>query len=884
MSPDRLPNVIGTTLAHYEITSHLGSGGMGVVYQAIDTKLGRNVAIKLLSEAFSHDSERVARFEREARMLASLNHPNVAAIHGLEDFEGRKFLVMELVPGETLAERINRGPIPVEETLGIAKQIADAVEAAHEKGVIHRDLKPANIKLTRDGTVKVLDFGLAKVRQTAGSVSFSNSPTMVTAESEGTIIGTASYMSPEQARGQEADRIADVWAFGCVVYEMLTGRRVFEGETTAEILGGVLKVEPDWRRVPTETPAAIRRLLRRCLQKEGKRRLHDFADVRIEIDEVKSAPQLDGEVAQRPSRRREQLAWSAFALVTLIAVLESIWFSATVPSLPPAPEMRVEITTPASRDPLALAISSDGRKIVFLATSEGRSQLWLRSLDSVSAHPLKGTDDASLPFWSPDSRSIGFFADGKLKRIDINTGLVQALADAPVGRGGSWNSDGVILFSPSTSTAIFRVSATGGEVTALTRLEPQQQSHRHPQFLPDGRHFLCYVQAGPEARGVYVGGLDRSEMRRLLDADVAAVYRPSGQLLFVRQGTLFTQNFDPIRLELSGSPSPVAEELAVDAVVYVAALSASVSGPIVYRAGSAGGTRQFAWFDRSGREIAKVGSPDNNFVLNPSLSPDQRRVALYRTVKGNSDVWLLETERGVISRFTFDAANDNNPLWSPDGNYIVFGSNRNGVYDLYRKPAAASGSEIALLVTAQNKSATDWSPDGRFILYRSQDPKMSYDIWALPLDEGRKPFAVVQTKFEERDGQFSPDGKWIAYQSNESGRFEIYIQRFPGPGRRWPISTNGGAQVRWRSDGKELFYIALDGRLMASPIRLSSNDQTVEAGTPIPLFDTRVGGAVLGVNKQQYMVSSDGQRFLMNAFTEEAASPITVILNWQPKP
>jgi serine/threonine protein kinase len=866
--------MIGTKLAHYEITAHLGSGGMGDVYQATDTKLGRSVAIKFLPEAFSHDTERVARFQREARVLASLNHPNIAAIHGLEEIDTRHFLVMELVPGETLADRIKRGPLPVEEALKIGASICEALEAAHEKGIVHRDLKPPNIKWTPEGKVKVLDFGLAKVREPSGpAANLSESPTLLTRSTPGVIMGTAAYMSPEQAKGKEVDRTTDVWAFGCVVYEMLTGGPVFEGETTGEILGGIFKAEPDWRRLPGEIPEGIRRLLRRCLQKEAKFRLHDMADARIEIAEVQSGIETNSQ-ARLSAGRRERLVWiSALALVSLIAVGISV-----VGFRPKAiaPEMRLDIMMPPTRDPTSLAISPDGHNIVFVGTSENRSRLFLRSLDSVSARPMAGTDFPCCPFWSPDSRSVGFFADNKLKLIDIEGGSVQVLTNVISGLGGTWNRDGTILFAMPQSP-IFRVSATGGQPAPATRLEkPQQISHAFPQFLRDGQHFLYHAESS-DTRGVYIGQLDGPETRRLLDADSGAVVSSSGQLLVVRQGTLFAQNIDLARLELIGNPFPVAQQVPV--TNFRAAVSASVAGPIIYRTGSSNAAQQLTWFDRSGKEIEKLSYGAFNGW---SIAPDGHRVALTRNVDGNGDVWLLDLGRGVLSRFTSDPAFDDSPIWSPNGSRIVFSSARKGARALYGKPAASAETEELLLANDQNLVPLDWSSDGRFLLYRSRDPKTSFDIWALPLDKVSKQFPVVHTIAEEREAQFSPDAKWVAYQSNDSGRFEIYVQPFPGPGNRLQISNNGGGQVRWRRDGKELFYIALDGFIMTVPIRLDSNGQGIEAGRPAPLFNSRVsGGAVQSATTQQYAISSDGQRFLVNTDAEETnTTPITVILNW----
>jgi serine/threonine protein kinase len=868
----------GTKLGTYEIVGSLGAGGMGEVYRARDTKLNRDVAIKTLPEVFARDPERLVRFRREAQVLASLNHHHIAAIYDLVDVGPSPFLVLELVEGETLAERIRRGRIRIPEALRIATHIAEALEAAHEKGIIHRDLKPANIKITPDGSAKVLDYGLAKVLEESGSANLSKAPT-IAATSLGTILGTAPYMSPEQAIGGEADRSSDLWAFGCVLFEMLAGRGPFEGDTVSEVLAGILRSDPDWRLLPDETPDGIRRLLRRCLRRERTLRLRDAGDARIEIDEAQS---ITGPEHARPipSGRRERLAWaSAFALVSLVAALMSV--RAFRPGAV-APEARLEINTPPTRDP-SLAISPDGLKIVFTASSGGQAQLWLRSLDSSLARPLPGTERGSTPFWSPDSRSIGFFADSKLQRMDIDGGSVQTLASAPAGLGGAWNRDGTILFSANPGRPIFRIPAGGGEPAAVTRFEsPQQASQSSPRFLPDGRHFLFFVTGTADARGVYIGNLDGLDTKRLFDADTPAAHTAAGQLLFIRQGQLMAQDFDVARLTPKGDPSPIDEHANRGT-----ALSASAAGPVVYRTPPSGsGQRYFVWIDRAGREIDKVVYPDTA-PGGPSLSHDGRRVAVFRYVNGNMDIWSYETQRRTWDRITFESGDDIYPLWSGDGSRIVFGSNRKGgIMNLYRKLlSAAPGSEERLLSTSQPKFPMDWSPDGRFLLYDSIDPKRGVDVWALPLEGDRKPFEVVQTDFNERLAQFSPDGKWIAYQSDKTGRFEIYLQPFPGSGGDSPVSTDGGAQVRWNPDGRELFYIAADDRLMAVPIRFASDGKTVESGTPLGLFATNVGSTAPNTNRQQYMVSPDGQSFVMNSVPEEvAASPITVILNWKAKP
>jgi eukaryotic-like serine/threonine-protein kinase len=860
----------GTRLGPYQVTAQIGAGGMGEVYRATDVNLGREVAIKVLPASVVGDADRIARFEREARTLAALSHPNIATVHGFEKAAGIHALVMELVEGPTLAEHLDsrRGSgLPIDEALDIARQIAAALEGAHEQSVVHRDLKPSNIKLRADGTVKVLDFGLAKAMEPARATShlLSQSPTMTTPAMTraGVILGTAAYMSPEQARGKPVDKRADIWAFACVLYEMLAGTPAFGGETVTETLARVLEREPDWTRLPPGTPEGIRRLLRRCLQKDRPRRLHDIGDARIEIDEEQDNPRPGRSERQRKPGRTQWLWASALVVISAIALAELVWI--LQPS-PIAPEMRVEVTTPPTTDPVSLAISPDGQRIAFVARDEGRSRLWLRELNAVTARPLAWTDSAYYPFWSPDSRSIGFFADGKLKRMDIDAGSVQVLADATAGRGGAWTTDGTILFAPQAGP-IFRIPASGGE-----RVQVTKRSQRFPLLLPDEQHFVYY-----QARGVYVAELDGSDPRHLVDADAMAAHT-AGHLFFVRQRTLFAQALDSARLRLTGSPVALADDVAVDLTVAIAALSASAAGPIAYRTGSRG-QRQLAWFDRAGQEIQRVGGADETATWGPALSPDERRVAVTRTVDGNEDVWLVDVGRGAIQRFTSNTAAELNPIWAPDSSQIVFRSERDTGAGLYRKGTSGAGTEELILRPELPAQPTDWSRDGRFLLYRTQDATTRYDVWALALDGDGKPFPVVQTTFDERDGQFSPDGKWVAYESNESGRFEIYVQPFPGPGTKWPISTSGGAQARWSRDGKELFYVALDERLMAVPVRLDPANQTVEASEPIPLFTTRLGGAV-SVNRQQYAPSADGRRFLMNTLVDEQMSPITILLNW----
>jgi serine/threonine protein kinase len=878
---------IRQTLGSFEVLSIVGRGGMGEVYRARDTKLKREVAIKVLPEEFSRDPDRVARFQREAEVLASLNHPNIAAIHSLEEAEGSRFLVMEFVEGETLEERIRRGAIPLGETLNIAKNICEALEAAHEKGITHRDLKPANIKLTPDGKVKVLDFGLAKAIENAPTgTALSNSPTLVTmaATNAGVILGTAAYMSPEQAKGKAVDKRADIWAFGVVLYEMLTGRMLFSGETASETMAAVMMKELDWNTLPANLPPRVRGLLRRCLTKEPRNRLRDIGDARIAIEEVQSGAQTDGDVPHAPPRHQSKVLVGIEAVLLLATILSLgalslVYFNRSVP-----PEIRVEVSTPATADPISFAISPDGRRLVYVASNEGKSQLWVRSLDSVAARPLAGTDGASYPFWSFDSGSIGFFADGKLKRIDVGGGAPQVLANASGGRGGAWNANGTILFATTTGPLLKVSAAEGGEPVPVTRLETGQVTHRFPQFLPDGRHFVYFVFGGPAAQGEYASSLDGGSPKRLVGTDTEAMVSPSGFLLFVRQSTLFAQAFDFKRQEVSGNPFPVAEPVVVDPILYASGFSA-ISGIVAYRDRAADGIRQLTWLDRSGKKLGTVGAPDGASLWNPELSPDGKHVAVQRTVNGNIDVWLVDTARGARTRLTFDPAFDQRPIWSPDGSRVVFVSTRTAVYNLYWKLSSGAGADELLLESDQIKVPCDWSPDARFLLFRNTDPQSGFDLWVLPFSGDKKAFPFLKTPFEEQRGQFSPNGKWIAYDSNESGRFEIYVQPFPGPGGKVQISTEGGAQPRWNKNGKEIFYVSLDSKMMAAPVKSSPDGQSLETGTPAALFPVRVaGGPVSGAGfSQQYAVSSDGQRFLVNLAVDDGApSPITLILNWKP--
>jgi eukaryotic-like serine/threonine-protein kinase len=896
----------GTKLGPYEITGAIGAGGMGEVYRAHDPKLGRDVAIKVLPEAFARDAERMARFQREAKVLASLSHPNIATIYGLEDSGSTRALVMELVEGPTLADRIKAGPIPVDEAVRIARQIADALEYAHERGIIHRDLKPANVKVTNDDAVKVLDFGLAKALEgDPSSIDISTSPTISRmATQQGVLLGTAAYMSPEQAKAKTVDRRADIWAFGCVLYEMLTGKQAFTGETVTDTLASIIKEEPDLQKLPAATPMRVRVLLQRCLQKDPKQRLRDIGDARISLEEVLSgAPEGAGSVgvlpAMRALNRRSVLFLGAGALLIAAVTGVAVWNLKRLPAPTLGQTMRFEIPMPDKTiGGGTFALSPDGRKLVFAATgADGQSRLWVRSIDTIEARPLDGTEGATLlPIWSPDSRFIAFGAQGKLKKIEASGSPPVTLCDALSFQGGGWSRDGEIVFGSNVGNQ--QVSALGGSPSAITA----RRNSVAPSFLPDGRHFV-YFQADAASPGVYLGSVDTTppgqSPQKLLDDASPAVYTPSldpavGYLLFVRGagppgslGTLMAQPFDTRRLKLTGEAVPIVEHVANTG------FSASATDTLVYVTGfhalPVGGVRgtiqgQLTWFDREGKVLGTFGEPGLYRTL--ALSPDGKRVAFDRADSGLRDIWLYEFARGVTTRFTFDSATDMYPIWSPNSSRIAFASYRGGPIDLYQKASNLAGADELLFKSVELKFPTSWSPDGLFLLFYTAGPPSQ--IGLLPLSSGpdRKPIPLEQSKFNQLFGRFSPDERWVAYTSDESGRAEIYVRPFDASAARgsssagdtaitgkWMVSKEGGINPLWRHDGKELFYFALNGTAMAVDVSTSG---VFQAGVPRALF--KVPADVLF-----WDVSPDGKRFLMaapSAASPGAQTPFTVVLNW----
>jgi serine/threonine protein kinase/Tol biopolymer transport system component len=879
----------GTRLGPYEIIAPIGAGGMGEVYRAKDTKLKREVALKVLPDAFASDPERMARFQREAEVLASLNHPNIAQIYGVED----RALVMELVDGES-----PKGPMPFDEAWTIALQIAAGLEFAHEKGIVHRDLKPANVKVTADGVVKLLDFGLAKAftGQTAASSNLENSPTLTLGATQvGVILGTASYMAPEQAKGKAVDKRADIWAFGVVLYELLTGERLFSGDDVSDTLAQVLTKHPDLDKVPQRA----RRLLRECLEKDPKRRLRDIGDAERQLVEE---PPLIPSQAQvvAPSRSLLSIVTTAAAVFALALVVSSVHFREKPPvpevvrfQVPPPEKMNFAYTAPP-------AISPDGRMLAFIANTDGGNagQIWVRALDTLEARALPGTENAGgVLFWSPDSRSLVFAVlpvPFRLKRVEISGGPPQTLCEPdPSVSTGAWSRDNVILLARG---GLVRVPAAGGDCTPVTVVNTSRGeiSHRLPSFLPDGRHFVYLrVSSNPGVSGLYIGSLDakpsEQSSKRLLAAESGAVYVPApndrgGHLLFVREGALMSQPFDTSRMELAGDAVPIAEQVGLGPGAVGAYLSASTTGALAYRTGPVLGlgVLRLTWFDRQGRVLDTALDPGN--YSTPALSPDEKIVAFTRLERqaagGNQDLWLYDTTRGTSTRFTFNPAVDVAPVWSPDGSSIAFASDRDSarnLYNLYLKPATGAGSEQPLLKSSEAKLPTDWSRDGRFLLYTSIGQRTRTDIWVLPMTGDRTPAPYLQTEFAEADGHFSPDGRFVAYQSNASGVNQVYVQPFPNAaGGKWMVSKDGGTQPRWRRDGKELYFIDSDPtRIVAVDVSLGP---TFQAGIPRVLLSAPAAPG-------PFDVSADGQKFVRftaaPATSSARSAPITVVLNWQ---
>jgi serine/threonine protein kinase/dipeptidyl aminopeptidase/acylaminoacyl peptidase len=866
----------GVRLGSYQVVSSLGAGGMGEVYRATDTKLGRDVALKILPATFTNDPERLARFRREAQVLAALNHPHIGAIYGLDEAHGQQFLVLELIDGDTLADRIAKGPLSVDEALAIAKQIAEALEAAHEKGIVHRDLKPANIGLTQGGTVKVLDFGLAKAMDpiSATSLDLSNSPTITSPAmmtSVGVILGTAAYMSPEQAKGRPADKRSDVWAFGCVLYEMLAGRRAFEGDDPTEVIAAIVRADPDWRAMPAGAPPGLGRLLGRCLRKERGERLDSFAAVRLDLEEARSPIALIGAPDHTRISLRTAAVAAAIALVVgsiAAAAILAGRANSTDPVFVAVP-LPPDGVRPSGRGATP-ALSPDGKKLAFVVAERGVSRVWVRRLDSRVAQPLNGTENAQSPFWSPDSRTVAFMTDGAIGQIDASGGAVKRWKipiTASTGTNGTWGADGTIL--TIASGRIWRLSATTGEASAVVISDVSGMALTGPQFLPDGHHFLFATQRPPAARA---GSLDAQTSTVVLNDIASRAIYGSGHLLYVRQGTLMAQPFDTAKLTVSGVPTPIVDRIATREGLALLA-SASSTGTIGYVLDDGSATSQIAWLDRSGKVIKLLGRPN---VRNIWLAPDDSQAVFdVRDASNTSTVWRLDLAHETASRLTFDSRMNSDPVFSRDSRDVFF--DKSPDWGLYRKRADGSGGEELILSTPSEARPRDISPDGRLLIYDLyQRETGDGDIWAFPLSGGGKPFQVVGGSGLQTNGRISPNGRWLAYRSDELGHAEIFVTSFPAAKDKWQVSSAGGDEPRWRSDGRELLFLGPNGKIMSVPV---NDGAQFSWGNPAALFDIPMG--FTGGITARYAVSRDGQRLLMNVPDPVAQrAPIELIINW----
>ena len=855
----------GAKLGPYEISGAIGAGGMGEVYKAHDTKLGRDVAIKVLPEAFAHDAERLSRFQREAKMLAALNHPNIATIHGLEQSGGTTYLVMELVPGEALQELIKRdGSVPVEEALLIAKQIAEALEAAHEKGIIHRDLKPANVKVTPEGKVKVLDFGLAKAFEgDATNEDISNSPTLSRAATmQGAILGTAAYMSPEQARGKGVDKRTDIWAFGCVLYELLTGKQAFHGEDVTDILAAVVRAEPNWTALPANISSSIRVLLQRCLRKDRRQRTPDAATIRIEIEDTIAAP-MDSGATQAAPASTSKLPWAVAVVVTIIALVMACgWWRSARPVEQPLrllvrldDDLGPDVSLGSIAGPDEI-ISPDGTRIVYV--SQGR--LFTRRLDQPNATELVGTSGAYAPFFSPDGRWVAFFTAGKLEKISVEGGSAIALCDVLNGRGGSWGEDGNILAALKGAGGLSRIPSAGGPPAPLTDLQNGEATNRWPQILPGGKALLFTTNPTVgefDDANIEVMSLVDHRRKTLVRGGTFGRYLPSGHLVYVNRGTLFAVPFDVDRLEIHGTPAPVLDQIDYNAVQGSAQFDFSQAGTLIYRSGGAGGgLLTVAWLDGAGKTQPLLAKPGN--YGRPSMSPDGRRLALEVTEGSGTDIWLYDPQRDTMTRLTF-TGNANTPLWNPDGRYIAFRETGGGMYVI-----RSDGSGQPQPLTQSTNIQIPWSfaPDGKRLAFYETDSKASFDLWTVPLEiddaglRAGKPEVFLQTPADERTPSFSPDGRLLAYVSNESGTFQVYVRAFSDKGGKWQISNTGGWQPMWSRSGHELFFETLDNHIMVAAYTVKGD--SFVADKPQVWSEKSIWGLVLA--SRNVDLDPDGKR------------------------
>lgn len=877
---------IGQRLGSFEVSAILGKGGMGEVWRATDEKLGREVALKVLPDDFADDLDRHSRFEREAKVLGSLNHPNIATLYGLEHFDSTHVLVMELVEGEGLDDLIARGPIPIDDAIPIALQIADGLEAAHEAGIVHRDLKPANIRVRTDGTVKVLDFGLAKSWETmTGDSSLSLSPTVTRhATVEGVILGTAAYMSPEQARGKKVDRRADIWAFGVVLWEMLTGRRLFEGETVSDLLAAVLTRDLDMKELPAITPPSIRRLLTRCLDRDTKQRLQWIGDARLDLNEEPET--LSSSEILNPKSSR--LRWVPWALAVVIGVLGAatgiLVFSQAATD---ARVVRFSVHSPEGSEfhleglgPGPVELSPDGNRIAFTLRDEtGRISLCVRRLDSVEIDCLDGTGSAQYPFWSPDSREIGFFTRSStaLKVIPVEGGALRTLALSRNGKGASWNSTGDIVYTPDSNTPLFTVSAEGGEPRQLTTFDESRgdNSHRHPWFLPDGQRFLYVARSvrGSDANTIMVGALDGGTDVELMRSP-GAVQFAAGHLLFLRGSRLLARPFDADTLAFSGSEIDLADDIMIIGGAARGVFSVT-EGVLAYQQGEYEARRDLIWLDRIGNKTGVLGDSGSYFAL--AVSPDGKKVAVPVTndAIGTHDIWIFDVDRNLRSRVTFGDGEEYGPTWSPDGRYLYFSSNASGPLAVYRLIPGESDEPELVVSSEDGLFASSVSPDGKRLLLSRQNQDFGGDVMLLDLEGDQKLETFRATQFVEEHATFSPDGRWVAFTSNESGKFEVYVTSSSGTGKHWQLSTDGGVWPRWIRDTGEILFQDAEGQFVAIPVQ--SDQSEIKIGKPEVLFGGYMGTRLL----QLYDPLPDGSRILFRApSNQNPPEPPTVVVNW----
>lgn len=881
-----MPLSSGTKLGPYEITVPLGAGGMGEVYRAKDTRLGREVAIKILPSHLSSSAEAKQRFEREAKTVSGLNHPHICTLHDIGHQDGVDFIVMEYLEGETLEQRLSKGPLPLADVLKYGAQIADALDKAHRSGVTHRDLKPGNIILTKSGA-KLLDFGLAKPSaQSADLATMTKAASPIT--QQGMIVGTFQYMSPEQVAGQELDSRSDIFSLGAVLYEMLTGKKAFPGKSQLSVASAIMEREPEpLATVAPLTPPSLDHAVRKSLEKDREDRWQTARDLGGELKWIRdsgsqsgSSPAIPGET--RGDKRRNWPLWVVAGLLVAVLIEGLLWLRGGR-----APEQASYFAAALSFPAVDVQVSPNGHTVAVVGFSEAAraNMLWLYEVGGQQAKVLPDTAGARFPFWSPDGKSLAFFADGKLKKVDVDGGPVQAICDAPSGRGGTWNRDGVIVMTPTGGLldGMYRVPASGGTLTRISTPDASrgESTNRWPVFLPDGKHFLFFggdvagsVAASADKNAIFVGALDSSEKTYVTKGTGNMDYVAPGYLLFYRDKTLFAQRFDADKRQLSGDATPLLTDVAYTPRISHTAFSASPE-VLAAQEGSGVAISQLIWYDRKGNAVGVVGEPE--VVVNATISRDGNMIGVDRTDEEtqNSDVWIYDLRQKNVRRLTFDPSVDSDPVFSPDGKQFLFGTSRDRIFEIYIKNSDGSQEEKPMPFDAPDNAdryPNDWSSDGKHILYTK-----STEIWVADAPDWQT-HALVRTQGTARNAQFSPDGKWVAYGSTESGKWEVYVTSFPDGRGKWQISTDGGTQPRWRGDGKELFYLAADSKLMAVPISGGTN---FDAGTPAPLFQASARAPVATSELSTYAVSSDGQRFLINTQTKNPESrPMTVILNW----